>query len=506
MKFVHLGLAIALASAGLPTQAQESLNRPLAEPRPYFRDSGVVANPTGASRSVHTERVAVPDAGWIRIYFGNVQLGPGSFLRLQSELDGQVQDLDGAALERWSRSSAYFNGDAVTVQVVGAPGTANRLVIERVASEPGVPTDTCGICGPDDRVPAEPDEMWSARLLPAGCSASVIDQQSCAVSAGHCMSPPIVLQFNVPPSGAGCNINMPPVADQFPVSAFLFSNGGPGNDWSVMTTGVNSLGQKPFERYGAFKPIAGSPPAVGQALQIWGYGVDDTCTLSQTQQTSGGSVVVVGTTLINHDVDATFGNSGSGIVRNGTEILAIATHCPCPNWATRVDHPSFAAARASLCPQAAALPATLSGFTVLQGTLLAGGLPELAASDNSHLELQSVIAGTRHNAIFEVTLQSPLTTVSELNVTVEIGPANATPVFHAVSIFNHDTGLYENQAFSTTSTTADTVDQFNQIANPNAYVSDSGQIKIRLVHTARKVQIPDGFLGLFDQVAATVRP
>ena len=54
-------------------------------------------------------------------------------------------------------------------------------------------------------------------------------------------------------------------------------------------------------------------------------------------------------TLIRHNVDATFGNSGSGIIRNG-EILAIVTHCPCPNYATRVDHPNFAAARNQLCP------------------------------------------------------------------------------------------------------------------------------------------------------------
>jgi hypothetical protein len=504
MRLARLGVTVTLALLALPALAQQALDRPLEEPRPLFRDSGNLINATAVSRNLHTERVAVTDAGWIRLYFGDVKLGPGSFLRLQSELDGEVQELDAEALERWSRSSAYFNGEAVTVQVVAAPGTTNRLIVERVASAPGVPTESCGICGSDDRVSS--GELWSARLLPAGCTASIFDDQSCAVSAGHCISGSMVLQFNVPPSSANCNINMPPVADQFPVASFLFSNGGVGQDWSVMTTGVNNLGQKAFQRYGVFKPIAGSPPAVGQPLQIWGYGVDDTCTLSQTQQTSVGSVTAVSTTLINHDVDATFGNSGSGIVRSGSEILAIATHCPCPNWATRVDHPSFAAARASLCPQAPALPATLSGFTILQGTLASGGLSELAASDDSYLQLQSAVAGTRHNAIFEVTLQSPLTTVTELNVTVEIGPANATPVFHAVSIFNYDTGLYENQAFSTTSTTSDTVDNFNGISNPNAHVSDSGEIKIRLVHTARKVQIPDGFLGLFDQVAATVRP
>ena len=50
-----------------------------------------------------------------------------------------------------------------------------------------------------------------------------------------------------------------------------------------------------------------------------------------------------------HTVDATYGNSGSSILRNGY-ILGIATHCPCPNYATRMDHPEFSAAREELAP------------------------------------------------------------------------------------------------------------------------------------------------------------
>ena len=32
------------------------------------------------------------------------------------------------------------------------------------------------------------------------------------------------------------------------------------------------------------------------------------------------------------------------------EILGIATHCPCPNYATRIDHNAFTNARNQLCP------------------------------------------------------------------------------------------------------------------------------------------------------------
>jgi hypothetical protein len=510
MRFVSLVVGLWLVVSSMPAGAQQSLDRPLHEAQPYFRDSGVLKNLTSAPRSLHLERVAVDHSAWVRVYFGDTQLGPGSFLRIKSELDGEVQDLDAAALALWSRSSAYFNGDAVTIEVMAGPGTSNRLVIERVASEPAEPTGgagQCGICGPDDRLPAQPIENWSARLLPAGCTASIYDGQSCAVSAGHCISGPgMVLQFNVPLSSANCNINQPPIADQFPVDQFLFTNGGTGNDWSVMSTGPNNLGQKAFDRYGVLKPIATAVPQVGQPLQIWGYGVDQTCAFSQIQQTSTGSVTSVSPTLINHDVDATFGNSGSGITRNGTEILAIATHCPCPNWATRVDHSGFAAARNQLCPEAPAVPANLSGFTIVQGTPAGGGLSEITSSDNSYAKVQSVLAGPRHNVLTEITLQSPFNTVSELNLTVEIGPANATPVFHGVSILNFDTGMYESESFGVTSTSSDTTESFPGIANPNAYVNASGEIKIRVLQTARSAQVPGGFLTEIDQVAASVRP
>ena len=160
----------------------------------------------------------------------------------------------------------------------------------------------------------------------------------------------MVIQFRVPDSTNNCNIVHPPVAEQFPITASLSVNGGVGNDWAVMTSGTNNLGQTAFERYGEFRPIASSPPGIGDALGIWGYGIDSQCTRSQTQQTSGGSVTQVFSTYFRHNVDATFGNSGSGIIRDG-EILGIVTHCPCPNYATRVGNANFAAARDQLCPE-----------------------------------------------------------------------------------------------------------------------------------------------------------
>ncbi len=350
MRSLKFALALIVGSFATSTLAQHTLDRPLGEPQDFHLDSGVQANLAIEPQTVFLEMIALRDAAWLRIYFAEVQLEGDSFIRITSLLDLDVQELDANGMAMWLNSSAYFNGNAVLVELVAAPGTTkNRFVIDQVGMETAValPAGGCGICGADNRVRS--DEDWSARLLPAGCTASVWNTDSCIVSAGHCVGGNMVIQFRVPNSNGNCSLNHPPAADQFPINSVLFTNGGVGNDWSAMTSGTNNLGQTPYDRYGEFRPIATSPPVAGNALAIWGYGVDSPCTLSQTQQTSTGSVVAVGGTFFRHNVDATFGNSGSGIIRNG-EILGIVTHCPCPNWATRVDHAGFAAAREQLCP------------------------------------------------------------------------------------------------------------------------------------------------------------
>ncbi len=348
-----LKLAIALIVVGLfasSTLAQQTLDWPVGELQDYHLDSGVQNNPGIRAQTVFFDVVSIQDAAWLRIYFADVHLEADSFIRITSLLDQEVQELDANGLAMWDNSTAYFNGNALLVELVAAPGTRkNRFVIDQVAMETTVaqPAGGCGICGADDRVPS--DEDWSARLFPAGCTASIWNTESCLVSAGHCMGGNMVIQFRVPNSNPNCSTNNPPVADQFPITSFMSVAGGIGNDWAVMTSGTNNLGQTPFERYGEFRPIASTPPVVGNALAIWGFGVDSQCTRSQTQQTSDGPLTQVFGTYFRYSVDLRGGNSGSGVMRNG-EILGIVTHCPCPNWATRVDHAGFAAARNQLCP------------------------------------------------------------------------------------------------------------------------------------------------------------
>lgn len=506
MRVFRLAAVVLSGLAVLPAAAQLTLDRPLVAPQPYGYDSGFAANTSPVERSLRVEQVSVPGAAWLRLYFGAVELPRGSFIRITSQLDGEVQRLDAATLAAWGNTSAYFNGSSVVVELVGGAGTSrNRLVIDRLAWETGAgsPEGGCGICGNDDRLPSLED--FAARLLPAGCSATVWNTESCMVSAGHCVTGGMVMEFKVPASLANCNIVHPPVADQFPVQTQQSVNGGVGNDWAVMTMGTNSLGQKPIDRYGVFRPIATAPPTTGDPLAIWGYGVDEECTRSQVQQNSTGAVTSVGGNFINHNVDATFGNSGSSIIRNA-EILAIATHCPCPNWGTRADLAAFSAARENLCPtEQNFLLGTLTGFNVIIGTLTGGGLGDMTSSNNSYVTVQSVPQAVRQTTLTEVTASAPLTVVTALQVRYEVGTAPGSPIFAGIQLFDFDAGIFRILDFTVASTAGDTVRTLS-VSNPNAYINPSGNLLMRIYETARLAEFPSPFTKAVDQIEISVLP
>ncbi|HRQ76554.1 MAG TPA: hypothetical protein PK098_11610 [Phycisphaerales bacterium] len=334
-----------------PAAAQSTPNFPRGEMMPRHLDSGMLANKDARNRVVFSELIHTDSAHWTRLYFADVQLDRGSFIRVTSLLDGEVQELDAAAAAMWDNTTAYFNGGTVRLELIAGAGTVNnRVVLKEIAIEVQVamPATLCGLCGPDDRTPST--EKFAGRLMPVGCSATIYNHCSCLVSAGHCAGANLVIQFNVPNSLSNCNVVNPPVADQFPVTAIQTQAGGasPGNDWAVMTTGNNNLGQSIYARYGEFRPIATTAPVTGNAIDIWGYGSSKTCTLTSTQQRSTGSITSVQAVTVGHSADATPGNSGSSLQRNN-EIIGIVTHCPCPNLAQRIDTPAFVAARASLC-------------------------------------------------------------------------------------------------------------------------------------------------------------
>ena len=99
-----------------------------------------------------------------------------------------------------------------------------------------------------------------------------------------------------------------------------------------------------MDRYGEFRPIALTIPSVGQPMAIWGFGSDSECLLDNVQQISEGQITALGSGFVAHNADTEGGNSGSGVLHNGT-IIAAHTHAGCPqNRSTRIDLPAFATA------------------------------------------------------------------------------------------------------------------------------------------------------------------
>ncbi len=347
-------IVLGIVSVSVPAFAQSTMDWPTGEFEPYRLDSSQLANTATDTWLVYSNSVTVENSAWLRLYFEEVVLEKGSTIRMTSALDGEVQELDAAGMAMWQNTSAYFNGDTVYIDVFAAAGTTkNRIVLDKVARyETGLRAcgeTGCGYCGSDDRVPS--DEEWTGRLMPVGCTASVYNDQSCLVSAGHCVAGGYadVIQFRVPDSDPDCEPNQPSVSNQFPITDTLWSSDGPGDDWSVLLAGTNNLGQTIYERYGTFRPIATGIITAGERIDVWGYGIDGQPTRNQTQQTADGTVEARFSDRYYVRVDITHGNSGSAVIWS-SQIIGIVTHCPCPNVATRIDLAAFRAARDELCP------------------------------------------------------------------------------------------------------------------------------------------------------------
>ncbi|MFM9996113.1 MAG: hypothetical protein ACKVU4_09965 [Phycisphaerales bacterium] len=333
-------------------------------------DSGPVANnaPAGAAALVWSGMVHVPRAPWLRLKFdqvalaGQVGAGNGAYLLLTSMQDGGQQPMNARAIGEWSHTSAYFNGDAVLVELYAYPGTGpSRVVMSEVtAGVAGMGPQIETICGPtDDRVLSS--DPRNARLMPIGCTAWLIDLGNCAnrfLTAGHCISTTTtnaVVQFNVPLSSAsGTPINPAP-QDQYPViqSSIQSNNGlGVGLDGAQFFSAVNSVSnQAPrFVQNAAYTVASAAPQPSSQVTRVTGYGVTSapiTPTWSQVQKTHTGAFVSRNPpTALQYTVDTTGGNSGSPVILESTgEAIGIHTHGGCTstggsNSGTAIDYPT----------------------------------------------------------------------------------------------------------------------------------------------------------------------
>ena len=363
--------ALALATSAVLAQAEPEQGSPV----PIAIDSGYVALPAqaanlGVPQPVWSTVVSVPATAWLRLRYAGVLLSgaarpgaDGSYLRLTSLRDGAVQTQHLEHIAQWQETSAYFNGDAVLVELWAFPGTGdNRLQIDQVIAGPDQPLMPDSICGSvDDRTLSS--DPRAARNQPTGCTSWLIDDcNHCFLTAGHCAAGVSVVQFNVPLSTSSGALQHPGPQDQYAVDqSSKQSNGGQGvgNDWAYFGVFPNSTtGLTPYAANGnqSYALLAAPPAAAGQPIRVTGYG-STTAPVSPTwylvQKTHVGPNVAVLNTTIQYATDTTGGNSGSPVFLDGTnQAIGIHTHAGCTstggaNQGTASNHPGLQAALAN---------------------------------------------------------------------------------------------------------------------------------------------------------------
>ncbi|GAA4272402.1 trypsin-like peptidase domain-containing protein [Aquimarina gracilis] len=275
------------------------------------------SNQAKSSQQVVTETVSEKGATWLRLFFENVNLGKNSTLTITSDLDGATQTLTSETIKKWSNSSAYFNGDKVTVKLTVASGESAIGVHIRELGVGELDPTIKSQCGSnDDRVDSTDDAI--GRIVPIGCTGWIITNGK-LVTAGHCGgSRAQIVEFNVPKSNPDRTINHPGPEDQYPIGSFVtqYVSGRPETDWAVFEAGANTqTGLTPIQAQGkSFNVVQSSP---GSNITITGFGTD-TGIDNQTQQTHTGPLSSVDNTFVRYRTDTTGGNSGSPIIDTAT--------------------------------------------------------------------------------------------------------------------------------------------------------------------------------------------
>ncbi|MCA0174679.1 MAG: trypsin-like serine protease [Proteobacteria bacterium] len=372
--------------------------------RDYAFDSATARSEAAAGHVVRLE-----GAPWVRLLFKQVELAPGAKLRITSLQDGAVQHLDAASLRQWQWSSAYFNGSAVKVEVLGN-AKGSRFAIGKVMvgktgaelaaarAEAARQNDTESQCGTtDDRVPSI--VRYSARLMSVGCTANLMNT-GCFTTAGHCMtsaSSAKVVEFNVPPSQANGNVVHPAPKDQYTLTNNRkFVQTVIGNDWGAFTTNPNSeTGLTALQAQGASLTF-GPSPAVGDTAQIDGYGVDSG-TANQTLQVNSGPITEVNAaaTRLRYRADTEGGNSGSAVLVNG-QMVAIHTNAGCTrtggaNQGTLISNAAFQTAYEEVCGSEPPAGPTCADITKFGRSCKAGTLKVRVVMNDASHDGQSVM-------------------------------------------------------------------------------------------------------------------
>lgn len=364
-----------------------------AEMIPFDYHSGPLANTGAEPAVVYSQLVQHSNAAWMRVVFGEVALsgsetaGNASYLRMTSVLDGAVQTMRASHLAQWQNHSAFFNGDAVLVELVAWPGTGVTIVqiagaVVGLADDAGSPQPR-SICGTEDERQLSFDPRSGRAVSAAGTSVGavfLIDDPNRTFLTSHAtgglLTGAAVIQFNAPltfPNGT--TLNHPPPEDQYAYDpASIQRMSGTGNNWCNFGCFANSTtGQTPYQRQQAHFDLADVVPApADQDILVYSFGQTEPPvfrTWSYVQKTSDGVYVTLTGTRIGFQADTSLGDSGAPVIDvESGDVIGIAYEDGCTatagsNGATAVTNLNLRSALSSplgVCQSFA--------FTIAEGT------------------------------------------------------------------------------------------------------------------------------------------
>lgn len=421
----HCFLSAAAAMCIVPSIASAQTAPARSESITIGLDSGVHSNRGESERVVWSDTIEVTGATWVRLYFEEASLsldpatGESSIVRIMSMFDGAVQHHSARTIEQWNLSSAYFNGDTVSIELIAMPGAENDRIVVGTADK-GIFDDTqwpSTICGStDDRLPSQ--VMRTGRAWPIGCTAWIIDDAHHQfLTAGHCAGSSLqIVEFNVPLSNREGTAQHPGPEDQYAVdvSSKQTRSGGVGNDWGYFGVYRNTeTGMTPYQVQGEFYTLASTPPPVnGQNIRITGYGTTGGGIPREwnlAQKTHVGPYWVFSGTTVRYRTDTSGGNSGSAVINEDTgEAIGIHTHGGCDggnnssNQGTGINHPDIQNALNS--PRGVCAPFNLNVPTLRAGQMATFEATGTTANDTVYFVYTLQGAGSYHAAQLGVTL------------------------------------------------------------------------------------------------------
>ena len=325
------------------------------------------------SLAIPSQVVRVEGALWLRLHIADFKLRGGDHVTITSLRDGGRQRLDAMSIPQWRNNTAFFNGDAVKIELnVGDASDAfvkvNEITVG-IAPTSFQPDQQDTICGAnDDRVAINDPPVGRINALNDGINVSNPFCTAWAVSngtfltAGHCVDadpdqggPQLpdgnadagfingVVEFNVPASQANGTTVFSNPNDQYPINQVTWAFGGNGTalgtDWAVFSVLQNSnTGLFPHPSRGFYRMTDQIPTANSENVRVSGYGLDNTPTgtgggenaQTRTLQTHTGTyqgrTQASGGTYHSYQVDTTGANSGSPIVWSNNPLFTIGIH------------------------------------------------------------------------------------------------------------------------------------------------------------------------------------